>query len=68
MDENKISEETKFKIKNSHHYKFGGVAPDGYILIPEITLERLKDFDVWKEWLHNPELLTTMMIEDSKKI
>jgi hypothetical protein len=30
--------------------KFVGVAPEGFVLIHEKTLEDLKDFDVWKEW------------------
>jgi hypothetical protein len=30
--------------------KFVGVAPEGFVLIHEKTLEDLKDFDIWKEW------------------
>ena len=30
--------------------KYDGVAPDGFILISEGTLEELKVFDTWKEW------------------
>lgn len=63
-----MEDETKFKIKNSHYYKFGTIAPEGYILIPEITLEKLKDFDTWKEWVNNPELLIKLILEDSKKV
>ena len=55
----------KFKIKNSHYFKFGGIAPDGFILIPEITLKRFEDFDNWKEWKSNPDILETWMIEDT---
>jgi hypothetical protein len=33
--------------------KFGGVAPEGFVLIHEKTLEKLKDFDTWKMWKHN---------------
>jgi hypothetical protein len=33
--------------------KFGGVAPEGFILVHEKTLENLKDFDTWKMWKHN---------------
>ena len=32
----------KYKIKNSHYYKFGGIAPDGFTLIPNETLKRLR--------------------------
>lgn len=55
----------KFKIKNSHYFKFSGIAPDGFILIPEITLKRFEDFDNWKEWKSNPDILETWMIEDT---
>lgn len=30
--------------------KFDGVAPEGFLLIHEKTLEQLKDFDIWKDW------------------
>lgn len=30
--------------------KYVGVAPEGFILIHEKTLEQLKDFDIWKDW------------------
>jgi hypothetical protein len=33
--------------------KFGGVAPEGFVLVHEKTLEDLKDFDTWKMWKHN---------------
>jgi hypothetical protein len=33
--------------------KFGGVAPEGFILVYEKALEQLKDFDTWKMWKHN---------------
>jgi hypothetical protein len=55
----------KYKIKNSHYYKFGGIAPDGFTLIPNKTLERLLDFDNWKEWKSDPSVLEKWMIEDS---
>ncbi|MDB4277689.1 hypothetical protein N9895_01465 [Gammaproteobacteria bacterium] len=35
----------KEKIKDSHYHKFSGIAPEGFVMIPEKTLERLKDFD-----------------------
>ena len=58
----------KFKISNSHYFKFGGNAPVGFILIPENTLKRFEDFDNWKEWKSNPSILETWMIEDTKNI
>lgn len=33
--------------------KYDGVAPEGFILVHEKTLEDLRDFEVWKEWKHN---------------
>jgi hypothetical protein len=33
--------------------KFDGVAPEGFVLVHEKTLEKLKDFDTWKMWKHN---------------
>jgi hypothetical protein len=36
--------------KDGEVRKFVGVAPDGFILVCEKTLEDLKDFDKWKDW------------------
>jgi hypothetical protein len=33
--------------------KFDGVAPEGFVLVHEKTLEELKDFEKWKSWKHN---------------
>lgn len=30
--------------------KYQGVAPEGFILVHEKTLELLKNFEIWKEW------------------
>ena len=38
-----------------------------YSLIPTETLERLKDFEFWKEWRNNTEILEKIAIEDLKK-
>lgn len=48
------------KIKSSHYHKYDGLAPEGFVLIPEEVLEQLKDFDTWKNWKHNPEVLIEM--------
>lgn len=34
-------------------HKFGGVAPEGFIIVHEKTLEDLKKFDTWKSWINN---------------
>jgi hypothetical protein len=61
-----MDEVIKHKIKNSHYYKFGGNAPEGFILITEQSLDRLLDFDNWKEWKNDPSILEKWMIEDTK--
>jgi len=33
--------------------KFDGVAPEGFVLVHEKTLESLKEFNTWKMWKHN---------------
>ena len=43
--------------------KFEGVAPEGFILVYEKTLDELKDFDTWKSWKHNE-----ITIEEMNKI
>ena len=40
--------------------KFGGVAPEGFVLVHEKTLESLKDFDTWKMWKHNQITITEL--------
>jgi hypothetical protein len=30
--------------------KYDGVAPEGFVLVHEKTLEDLKDFETWKSW------------------
>lgn len=32
--------------------RFEGIAPEGFVLVHERTLEELKDFEIWKEWKH----------------
>lgn len=32
--------------------KFSGVAPEGFVLVHQKTLEDLKEFEIWKEWKH----------------
>jgi hypothetical protein len=58
----------KEKIENSHYHKFEGIAPEGFVLIPEEALEQLKDFDTWKEWKHDPSVLVNIAKEISLKL
>lgn len=63
-----IKKDIKEKIKNAHYHKFNGVAPDGFILVPIEILEKLKDFDVWKEWKGNDNVLREMIIDYCNKL
>ncbi len=38
--------------KDGEVRKFSGVAPEGFVLVHEKTLEDLKEFETWKEWKH----------------
>lgn len=62
IDLNKILEE-KGKVG-----KYVGLAPEGFILVHEMTLEQLKDFDTWKDWkngLVSIEKLNNSNFEDT---
>ena len=30
--------------------RYAGVAPDGFVLLHEKTIQDLQDFEIWKEW------------------
>ena len=62
----KISDIIKEKIKNSHYHKFDNLAPDGFVLLTESALERLMDFEFWKEWKNNPNIIVDFMKEELK--
>lgn len=38
--------------KDGEVRKFSGVAPEGFVLVHQKTLEDLKEFETWKEWKH----------------
>lgn len=44
IDIKKIVEEKGLSVR------FSGIAPDGFILIHEKTLEDLKNWYIWEEW------------------
>jgi hypothetical protein len=44
--------------------KFGGVAPEGFVLVHEKTLEDLKNFDVWKMWKNNETSIKELNISN----
>jgi hypothetical protein len=39
--------------KEGQMLKLSGIAPDGFVLIHEDTLNNLKDFKTWRSWKHN---------------
>jgi hypothetical protein len=46
------------------------VAPEGFVLLLEKTIQDLNDFEVWKEWKNNIvelDLNNRIEIEESKK-
>ena len=51
-NQNKIDVE-KIIQEEGHIKKFEGIAPDGFVLVHEKTLEDLKEFEVWRDWKHN---------------
>jgi hypothetical protein len=57
---------TKEIVKN----RYLGVAPEGFVLLLEKTIQDLNDFEVWKEWKNNIvelDLNNRIEIEESKK-
>jgi hypothetical protein len=50
------------KILDSGYHKYDGIAPDGFILVPLEIIEKIKVFENWKEFIHNPN-----WIEDKSK-
>jgi hypothetical protein len=50
--------------------RFEGVAPDGFVLIHEKTIQDLQNFEIWKEWKNNIlelDLKNRIEMEESKK-
>ena len=33
--------------------RYSGIAPEGFVLLSEESIEKLKDFDIWKKWKNN---------------
>ncbi len=57
----------EYKIKDSGYYKFSGIAPEGFILVPEVVIQKLRDFDNWKEFKHDPDWIENQSKEAVKK-
>ena len=58
----KVSDIEKFIKENHLIKKFDGVAPDGFVLVHEKTLEDLKNWFTWEQWRMNK-----ISIEDLNK-
>lgn len=58
-----MDKDIKEKIKNHKYHKFDGLAPEGFILVPETLLDTLLEFDEWKKFKGDKEYLKKFMIE-----
>jgi hypothetical protein len=50
--------------------RYVGVAPDGFVLLLEKTIQDLEDFETWKEWknkIFELDFKNRIEIEESKK-
>ena len=50
--------------------RYLGVAPEGFVLLHEKTIQDLENFEIWKEWKNNIielDLNNRIEIEESKK-
>jgi hypothetical protein len=50
--------------------RYSGVAPEGFVLLHEKTIQDLENFEIWKEWKNNIielDLNNRIEIEESKK-
>lgn len=56
-----------FLKKTKGLHKFGGVVPEGFIMLHENTLEDLKNFDIWKSWKNNEIKLTDLDVKNFDK-
>ena len=58
--------DTKQIVEN----RYKGVAPEGFVLLHEKTIQDLQDFEIWKEWKNNIielDLKNRIEIEENKK-
>jgi hypothetical protein len=58
--------DTKQIVEN----RYKGVAPEGFVLLLEKTIQDLQDFETWKEWKNKIielDLNNRIEIEESKK-
>jgi hypothetical protein len=58
--------DTKEIVQN----RYKGIAPDGFVLILEKTIQDLQNFEIWKEWKDNIielDIRNRIEIEENKK-
>ena len=51
-------------------YRYSGVAPEGFVLLLDKTIEDLQNFETWKEWKNkiiDLDLKNRIEMEDIKK-
>lgn len=53
-------------IEDSKWTKYAGIAPEGFTLVPNQVIEKLKDFDNWKEFKNDPNWLVDQSKEEVK--
>ena len=63
MENQNKTDVEKIIQEEGHIKKFEGIAPDGFVLVHEKTLENLKEFETWRDWKHNE-----ISIEELNKI
>jgi hypothetical protein len=47
--------------------RFVGVAPEGFVLVHEKTLQDLQDFEIWREWKNNVTSIKKLNIKNFDK-
>lgn len=58
--------DTKEIVEN----RYKGIAPDGFVLILEKTIQDLQNFEMWREWKDNVielDIKNRIEIEENKK-
>jgi hypothetical protein len=61
---------TKITLTDIVKGRHTGVAPEGFVLLHEKTIQDLQDFETWKEWKNNIielDLKNRIEIEENKK-
>jgi hypothetical protein len=57
-------------IRKIVEYRYSGVAPEGFILLLDKTIQDLQDFEIWKEWKNKIielDLKNRIEMEECKK-